>query len=157
MNSISNRVILLIIGLVLAPYFLWAGIELSDWWGTLSTKGLSNQTLRLFVWEFCIVIFFCGAVVFIHLLNSVRAGGRLASTSEALESVAGLICFSFIFGTVSQMFESGQGLAKWLLHPLDFLLIFGVTPFVFVVKDVLADMLSKSDARETSEKGDQKH
>lgn len=153
MNSISNRVILLIIGLILAPYFLWAGIELSDWWGTLSTKDRSNQVLRFCVWEFCVVIFSCGAVVFIHLLNSVRVGERLASTSEALESVAGLVCFIFIFGVV----RSGQGLAGWLLHPFGFLLIIGITPFVFVVKDVLVDIFSEPDVKEEiPAKGDKK-
>ena len=149
MNSISNRIILLVAGLVLASYFLWAGAELGTWWITLESKRSLHQRgqmLRFFVWELCILVWAIGTIIFAHTIRKLTKHERCDGIGTAVEAGAGLICFWFLFGIAS-----GGGNIS-LLNPSGFLLILGLVPIIFVTKDIFVDLFSpaiKEQERET--------
>ncbi len=152
MASISNRIILLVISLILASYVLWAGVELGAWWTVLESKHSLHQReqmLRFFVWEFCVVVGVLGSIIFVHLLTKIVKHERCDEVGTTVEAGAGLICFWFLFGVASD----GNRLS--LLDPSGFLFVIGMTPIVFITKDLLVDMFSPVE--ESREKEVKRH
>ncbi len=134
-----------IAGVLLTVFAMWGASELhrmaiegAPIIGAVSVSALSTIGLVALV---------VGAVFLVGFLANFVAdddmGGFDSVTSMMYASLT-LICFSFLFGAIiAPIGSSKAGLDVWV-SPWSFLLIVGLLPMIFVVKGLIADILTRT-------------
>lgn len=137
-DNIGTRVILLVAGLTIAWCAAWGGSEMSTW--ALTFNGPSSVFAIIGMVVLGIIAAFFGGCVVGCFVQCVICEGEDIDDAESVCAISlSAICFALLFGLIVRPFESGADIGAWVT-PLDFLLVLGFLPVVFVVKDLITDI-----------------
>lgn len=135
---IGNRVIILIGGFILACSALLGASEMS-----MGSAFVFNFTVSIGT-----IAGVVGVVLFSMFVRFVTQGDDFRDVESAVMSATIAVCFAYLFGAIATPTDRTADIQRWVT-PWSFLLILGVLPMVFVMKDVVVDMLAHDRALDT--------
>lgn len=134
----SGRIILLVAGLALAWCALWGASVMKNWVVSLEPPdGAVPEWALVFI---AFIVLVVGGILLVGFIRRIQQDTSFDDAGEVLTASLQLICFGFLFGAIVAPVGSGTGVGAWLT-PWDFLLILGFLPTVFVVQDIITDIV----------------
>ena len=158
--NIGNRIIVLILGLVIAGFMVWGG-SAAHWWALEAyradvLRGAENLMLPIplsaLIAGGLLAIFF-GTTILKEYVDGLMSGTRFREPDMIMEAWFCLCCFAGLFGAIAAPIGGSNDIEGWMT-PWGLLLVFGLFPPLIVVKNLVDDIIYDVREKKVAKRSD---